>query len=259
MDVTLCAIDHVAYDLTRMALERCLKQIDFADVVICSDKDILPGARHVRTQASEPVDAMHILWYELPKHIKTSHYLYIQWDSWIINPAAWTDEFLAYDYIGAPWPEREMARLPRGCDRSYNVGNGGFSLRSTRLAQAIADNDLSFDLLEDRAICVHHRRQLEGLGMKWPDRALAERFSAEMDWPQSVPFGFHAAFNFICTLTPDEYLEMMGSAPAYVQDGHGLRALRNNVAALRNGATWPDWRGPLKPEWMDWPPMLGAA
>ena len=33
------------------------------------------------------------------------------------------DEFLCYDYVGAPWKKNQD-------DNSYHVGNGGFSLRS---------------------------------------------------------------------------------------------------------------------------------
>ena len=45
----------------------------------------------------------------------------------MLDGAAWRPEFLDYDYIGAVWPHV--------LDK-YNVGNGGFSLRSKALLEA---------------------------------------------------------------------------------------------------------------------------
>jgi hypothetical protein len=250
-DVTLCAIDHAAHDLTRLALERCLRDVEFADVVVLSDKNILPNAFWHATNATDTLEACLLLWYVLPRYVKTSHYLYIQWDSWVINPAAWTDLFLQYDYIGAPWPEGVQAKLPIGCDASLNVGNGGFSLRSKRLAEEVIKHDLKFDVLEDRALCVYYRHELEGYGLKWPARELAHRFSAEAYWPKGhVPFGFHAAYNFPCALTPAEFEDVLHAATPYAYEQHGMVQLRNHLAAFRDGQPLPDWYGPIKDGWL---------
>lgn len=40
---------------------------------------------------------------ELNKYIETDYVLIVQYDGFILNPKAWMDEFLEYDYIGAPW------------------------------------------------------------------------------------------------------------------------------------------------------------
>ena len=46
-DVTLIAVDTVAHELTGMAVEECLKHLDFAEVIIFSDVPIkVAGARH---------------------------------------------------------------------------------------------------------------------------------------------------------------------------------------------------------------------
>lgn len=39
----------------------------------------------------------------LDSYIETPHVLVVQYDGFILNPDAWTDEFLEYDYVGAPW------------------------------------------------------------------------------------------------------------------------------------------------------------
>ena len=55
-------------------------------------------------------------------YIDTDLVIYVHDDGFAINPGQWTDEFLMYDYIGAPWPAEWC--------RDNRVGNGGFSLRS---------------------------------------------------------------------------------------------------------------------------------
>ena len=40
--------------------------------------------------------------YEVPRYIRTSHAMFIHWDSWIVDPSMWRPQFLDCDYIGAP-------------------------------------------------------------------------------------------------------------------------------------------------------------
>jgi hypothetical protein len=250
LPLTLCAIDHAAHALTRLALQRCLQHLQFADVLILSDREILPGARHVRTQAGNILQATRLLWHELPKHIRTDQYLYMQWDSWIINPDAWSDEFLQYDYIGAPWPERYL--WPEDCNKSYNVGNGGFSIRSMALAEAVLQSNLKFYSPEDHALCVDYRRMLQWRGLTWAPYAVAERFSAELDWPAFTPFGFHGAFHFAGVLTPDEYDTMVALASPYVQQAGGWKQFHQHLDLSRRGVPRPRRSlGPLKPGWKE--------
>lgn len=95
----------------------------------------------------------HILFTQVPALIKTSHFLVFQWDGFPLNPPSWSDEFLKYDYIGAP--------------KGSWVGNGGFSLRSVRLANKINELGIKinlqnpYDQLEDQYICTHYRSLLE--------------------------------------------------------------------------------------------------
>ena len=67
--------------------------------------------------------------YHLHEHVDTSHCLLVQPDGFVLFPDKWDDEWLKYDYIGAPWAYVEDAYIdPFG--RHWRVGNGGFSLRS---------------------------------------------------------------------------------------------------------------------------------
>ena len=59
---------------------------------------------------------------EFWNHFYGEKILIYQEDSYLFHTNN-MDEFLEYDYIGAPWPDNQD-------DNSYGVGNGGFSLRS---------------------------------------------------------------------------------------------------------------------------------
>ena len=111
--------------------------------------------------------------------------LICQWDGYILNPSAWKEEFLNYDYIGAPW----------AFDDPEAVGNGGFSLRSTKLMAAMAELNLSLEdcFPEDKVICRTYRKHLTDLGLKFASLDLAKEFSVECwsDDEYTGQFGFH--------------------------------------------------------------------
>ena len=123
------------------------------------------------------------------RYVETDHALCIQSDGFVLNPEAWTDEFLEYDYVGAPWSEGSGVAGPDGIDRNQvgaYVGNGGFSLRSRRLIQAVAglarQGKIPHMNPEDVAICANHRAELEGMGMRFAPLPLAARFALENYW-----------------------------------------------------------------------------
>ena len=93
------------------------------------------------------------------------------------EPSAWTDDFLNYDYIGAPWVARA---LYPGVDPRCRVGNGGFSLRSRRLQQVLQLAPVKYHHPEDVAICQVYRPALEALGMKFAPLEVARKFSVEL-------------------------------------------------------------------------------
>ena len=83
--------------------------------------------KHIIGDGSHEVERNHLL---LKKYIDTDFCLIIQGDGFVIHPENWTDEFLKYDYIGAPW--RNLAHYS-----FIRVGNGGFSLRSKKLLKIL--------------------------------------------------------------------------------------------------------------------------
>lgn len=118
---------------------------------------------------------------ELYKHFETDFVLVIQWDGYVINPGAWTDEFLQYDYIGAPWHFRT----------DFKVGNGGFSLRSKKLMTLLATSpEITRLHPEDDTTAIIYRQFLIDRGIKFAPLELARKFSTENE-PYRASFGFH--------------------------------------------------------------------
>jgi hypothetical protein len=169
-DVTLVMIDTQCHELARLAMEDSLRDIEFGDAVIFSDEPIeVAGARWVKVPKWPNIaECSDFMWYELPDHIETKWAINIQWDSWISDPDYWTDEFLQYDYVGAPW----------WYDDNLNVGNG-CALRSRSLMRFLQENKERFPLSisqEDHLIGRVYRGALEEAGFKWPPETLASRF-----------------------------------------------------------------------------------
>ncbi len=135
--------------------------------------------------------------YDLKNHIDTDFALIVQHDGYVLRPSKWRDEFLNYDYIGAPW----RAGLYFTKDgTNVRVGNGGFSLRSKNLLDAPGRLGIPFDdhgtkfFHEDGIICLFGRKTLEDAGIKFAPVNVASHFSRERWCSDSklFPFGFHS-------------------------------------------------------------------
>jgi hypothetical protein len=124
---------------------------------------------------------------DLFRHIETDFVQVVQWDGYVTNAEGWSDEFLAFDYIGARWWFAEEGR---------NVGNGGFSLRSRKLLRALQDSDIEGRHPEDKVICLEYRELLENRhGIRVAPGSIADRYSFEGNPRSGKEFGFHRVFN----------------------------------------------------------------
>ena len=202
--VTLVAMSSVNMYETVRALEYSMRNIDFGDVVLISDKKplLLPhGIRFSRTSKLSDINSFNYkMTYELTDHIKTEYALIVHADGFVIHPDRWSDDFLRYDYIGSPWP------LPKN-DYAYRDANGNIcrvgnsvSLRSKRLMEFPRKHDIEWVPVddgyynEDIFICCHCRSDMERDGMKWASLEDAVRFGREHPLPENKgvePFCFH--------------------------------------------------------------------
>lgn len=228
--VTVCAIDCVNPLLALRALDISLHECRFADAVFLSDtadRYQLPGCRMVKIpRIASRAEYSRFVIKELGRHFRTSHLLVIQWDGYVINGKAWQEAFLEYDYIGAPWGFHTD---------QHRVGNGGFSLRSRRLFDALQDRDIVELDPEDDAIGRRYRPLLEGRhGIRFPSEDLARAFSFESMMPNGPPFGFHGLFNMWMVIPPHLLAEFVGAlAPSSVTGPQMLRLGKNYIDLKR--------------------------
>ncbi len=176
-DVTLVIIDCVNYERARRAFDHCLFYCEFGDAKLLTHFDSSdPGV--VRIEPLRSIEAYSkFVMKDLDHYFDTDYVLVAQWDGFIWKHMLWDQEFLAYDYIGAPWPEY----LTKGEQHhQHRVGNGGFSLRSKRLQKLLAEDDnIQATDNEDVVICQYQRPYLEQAGIRFPPVELAARFSCE--------------------------------------------------------------------------------
>ncbi len=192
-DTTLCVVDCSNHALAERALRLSMAGCEFAQVKFLSDRACaLPGV------ASEPIATLRsaeeysrFVLKELVRHIDTEYVLLAQWDGYVVNPAAWSPEFLLFDYVGARWEHTFERSAPH-----HNVGNGGFSLRSRALLEALQDPAIAPSHPEDQAIGRRYRTYLEERhGIAYATGEVADRFSFEHTEPAALPFGFHGVIN----------------------------------------------------------------
>lgn len=119
--------------------------------------------------------------------IDTEYYLSIHTDGYIINPHRWTDEFLNYDYIGAPWPKFEWNAKNR-------VGNGGFRLESRKLLEVCSE--LTWTHGHDDVLISNTFKELFELrGCKFAPLEVAAKFSMEIPIDE-VPYNLDNCFGY---------------------------------------------------------------
>jgi hypothetical protein len=228
--VTLCAVDTRTPGLAAQSLLRSMAGIDFGRVVLFTDgwtpPQPLPGIERVQIPTLRSgADYSQFVLRELPAHVHTSHVLVTQWDGFVLDAGAWTDEFLRYDYIGAVWPDDPAAQA---------VGNGGFSLRSKRLLAAGMDPAITETHPEDKVLCRDHRTLLETVhGVRFAPADLARRFAFENESPTGPVFGFHGPYNLPRVLTEAQLLDVVQQLPDEFFRSRDARRLARALLAQR--------------------------
>jgi len=203
-DVTLLAVSSIKIPETILALQKSYTYIDFGCVKLITHEcpDNLPDEITFE-KCPELNDIMkynRFIFKELYQYVNTSHCLVIQYDSWVLNPELWDNDWLQYDFCGAPWEWRTNSYLTDGGER-VRVGNGGFSIRSRILLSAPKKLGLELEQRqgywnEDGNLTVYHRDKLLSYGIKYATVEVAARFSYENPVPENnfgktKTFGFH--------------------------------------------------------------------
>ena len=218
-DVTLISVDTTDnLDGTLKGIYTSMMGINFGAVKLITTKEQIKKNTDLKEEGitlEEPVreiknynDYNYYVIYCLHNHVETSHCLLVQPDGFVLFPDKWDDEWLKYDYIGAPWPLVKDSYIdPFG--NQHQVGNGGFSLRSKKLLEVPTKVEVPWETNnsdfywmppgvvnyhEDGNICVHNRHIFVEQGCEFAPVNVAARFSQENRIPECegiTPFGFH--------------------------------------------------------------------
>ena len=156
-------------------------------------KNLIPG--QLKSLAIDLIQNLH-------SRFNTQYVLTIQDDGFPLRPGL--ENFIGkWDYIGAPWVKH--ATYYDLYPSKYNVGNGGFSLRSKRLCE-VASNVYKrwfrhapywwYILGDDTFYCKTLRFWFRSAihDMRWPTLQQAAEFSIECNEqiiPTTPPLGFH--------------------------------------------------------------------
>jgi len=187
-NVTLICVDCYNYGGAVSAIQKSIEKVQFAAVKFLTDIEIeVEGVDVVQiSRINSKEDYSRFIVKELYKYFDTSHVLVIQHDGYVLNADVWDEDFLWYDYIGAPWLETD----------GYNTGNGGFSLRSLSLQYFLGtDKNITVTHPEDAQICRFYGPYLQSVGFKFAKEEVAEKFSFELRQPNQHTFGFHGKFH----------------------------------------------------------------
>ena len=204
-NVTLLAASSIEIDMTQLALRISLRNIEFGAVKLLSS---LPPSKKYSDIEYVSIPAMNniadynrMMIEDLHKYFTTSHCLVVQPDSFVVDSDLWKDEFLQFDYIGAPWSNKIRINSELVLNFEENcVGNGGFSLRSRKLVETTAKinfKSLKFPIkAEDVVICHFLYQEMIDNGIRFAPVKLAAQFSMENVenlYGQNVDsvFGFH--------------------------------------------------------------------
>lgn len=232
LPITIVAIDTDpnSLDLTRFAVEQTLLGLDVEEVLFFGGAPLGLGERFVEIQRFDSIATysefvLKCLW----PFIKTEFMLIVHWDGFVANPSLWKDEFLAYDYIGAPWG---------WANDHMSVGNGGFCLRSNRLVQECKDvsvrrhPEILFGGIEDIVICRLYHDYFVEKGIRFAPRELAEQFSYESGSIRQLPFGFHGPANMPVFLPERKLVEHAPALRRKIKPGEVMDEFLRKTKAM---------------------------
>jgi hypothetical protein len=199
-DVTLVCVTSVKIEQNVKSVIKSMNGIEYGSVKFISNikPDLPENVEYVECDNLTYDGFSEYTFLKLWKHIDTSHCLLVHHDGFVVRPDLWSDEFLEYDYVAAPWPYSETSYIT-DYGEHVDVGNGGFCLRSfnmlempTKLGLKLEERQGYYN--DDGNYCVYHRKKFLENGIKYAPKEIASKFSTETIIPglSQESFGFHS-------------------------------------------------------------------
>ena len=199
--VVIPTIDLVSVACTKIsetieAMKKCQSQMKFNRSILFTHEDVkVEGIDVIKIDKLDYKGYNEFVAMTLYQYVSSEFALVVQNDGYILDGSLWIEEFLKYDYVGAPWPPKTHYTKS---GKEVRVGNGGFSLRSRRLLRAPTVLGLEFSDFgtgfphEDGFLCVHYREELENYSIRFAPVEIAAKFSTELQVSETIKsFGGH--------------------------------------------------------------------
>jgi hypothetical protein len=174
-------------------LDLCTKQIKFNKSILFTDKQIDSDHEIQLIDPITNIEQYSDFCLSLTNYIDNEFVLIVQNDGFILNGNKWNNDFLKYDYIGAPWMQTKVI--------GQKVGNGGFSLRSKKFLDFSNLFQTTNSEPEDNFLCLTKYYEALQYGCVYAPSNVASNFAYE--YPHNLSdrfnlkdlFGFHGKHN----------------------------------------------------------------
>lgn len=190
------------------AMHYSMRGMKFSDAILFTHEDIeADGIRVVKIDKLNSVDEYNDkvlrLWEMLNElGIEYDFMLLCQDDGFVLDRGKWCNQFLNFDYLGAPWPNNKewiekQTKVNKYMVGDWNrVGNGGFSLRSKKFVKASSSFNSCLGLGEDIFLSLLKYEQMKMMGIKFGTVEMALRFSYENPVAEEDYRNFHNGSHF---------------------------------------------------------------
>jgi hypothetical protein len=186
----------------KKSLTYMVKYFNFHKIIFISYEDPqIEGVRFIHTEPISYFDYNKWCLHNLKEYVTTDFGLLFQDDGFPLNPEMWSDEFMDYDYVGAPLPiDTNLLHNP-----IERIGGGGFTLRSKKLLNLTSEwKDFDWTINEDTYISFINRNELIENGLRICPHNIARHFVI-----QNAIDDNHTLFNTFGYHGRDEKLEIV--------------------------------------------------
>lgn len=207
--ISLLNVDLIGIDTNHplLAIDSLLissRNVEFGRIVLftCADKsefdpEIVEKIEFIKIDKFKEYIDYSTFCLRLADYLHNDYVLITHWDSFVVCPERWTDTFLKYDYIGAPFANIYAKQW--GLQNS--VGNGGFSLRSRKFLQFASKFKTTEGNNEDGFLINVKYKEAISAGIRYAPVELAYKFSVHHledvggVYNPAKYFGFHGYHN----------------------------------------------------------------
>lgn len=189
-NVDLALIDCANPEKALAVISHCSKMFNFGNVKLFThvELDVPDHIQLIKIENIDSIEKYSDFCLTLNDYISNEYVLLIQIDGFILNPEKWDDNFLNYDFIGAPFPLLD--------GEPNDIGNGGFCLRSKFFLEYASKFQTTHGIPEDRFLIQNNYDKAIEYGIILPTTEAAFKFSVENYLPHYPVKDFDVNYHF---------------------------------------------------------------